>query len=78
MIPPCERTLDIDEDVLQAAKELAAQRGGTAGDIVSELAHKALEPRQAGRVRNGVPVLPRRSGTPLLTVERVNRLLDEP
>jgi hypothetical protein len=71
-------TLDIDEDVLQAAKELAARSGKTAGQIVSELARKALEPRHAGRMRHGVPVLPRRSGTPLLTVERVNQLLDEP
>jgi hypothetical protein len=71
-------TLDIDDDVLQAAKELAARRGTTAGQVVSELARKALEPRQAGRMRNGVPVLRRRSGTPLLTVERVNQLFDEP
>ncbi len=71
-------TLDLDDDVLQAAKEMAALRGTTAGRVVSELARKALAPRQAGRVRNGVPVLPRRPGTPLLTIERVNELLDEP
>jgi hypothetical protein len=70
-------TLDLDDDVLQAAKEMAALRGTTAGRVVSDLARKALAPRQAGRVRNGVPVLPRRPGTPLLTVERVNELLDE-
>ena len=75
---PVRTTLDIDEDVLQAAKELAARHGKTAGQVVSELARKALEPRQAGRLRNGVPVLPRRPGTPLLTVERVHKLLDEP
>jgi len=71
-------TLDLDEDVLQAAKELALVRGRTAGQIVSELVRQALKPRKAGRVRNGVPVLPRRPGTPVLTVERVNQLLDEP
>ena len=70
-------TLDLDDDVLQAAKEMAVLRGTTAGRVVSDLARKALAPRQAGRVRNGVPVLPRRPGTPLLTVERVNELLDE-
>jgi hypothetical protein len=31
-------TLDIDEDVLEMAKELAAQRGTTAGRILSALA----------------------------------------
>jgi hypothetical protein len=35
-------TLDIDEDVLQAAKELAARRGSTAGRILSELARLGL------------------------------------
>jgi hypothetical protein len=75
--PNMRTTLDLDDDVLQAAKEMAALRGTTAGRVVSELARKALEPRQAGRVRNGVPVLPRRRGTPLLTVQRVNELLDE-
>jgi hypothetical protein len=76
--PQMRTTLDLDHDVLQAVKEIAARRKKTAGQVVSELARKALEPRQAGRIRNGVPVLPRRSGTPLLTVERVNQLLDEP
>jgi hypothetical protein len=71
-------TLDVDDDVLQAAKEIASVRKRTAGQILSELAREALKPRQAGRVRNGVPVLPRRPGTPVLTVERVNELLDEP
>jgi hypothetical protein len=75
--PRMRTTLDLDDDVLQAAKEMAALRGTTAGRVVSDLARKALAPRQAGRVRNGVPVLPRRPGTPLLTVERVNELLDE-
>ena len=71
-------TLDIDDDLLQAAKEMAELRGKTAGAVVSELVRQALQPRRAGRVRNGVPVLPRRRDTPLLTVERVNELLDEP
>lgn len=54
-------TLDIDEDVLQVAKELASARGSTAGKVLSELARKALEPATSGRVVNGVPVLPRRA-----------------
>lgn len=35
-------TLDIDADVLQATKELAAQQGLTAGKVLSDLARKAL------------------------------------
>ena len=70
-------TLDIDDDVLQAAKELAQARKKTAGQVLSELARRALEPERTVRVRNGVPLLPHRPGTPLMTVEEVERLLDE-
>ena len=72
-------TLDIDEDVLQAAKELAANRGTTTGKVLSELARQALAPRRPPRIRNGVPLLPRRSPTsPKPTMDLVNRLRDEP
>jgi hypothetical protein len=66
-------TLDLDEDVLQAAKEIAAARGTTAGKVVSELARKALTPARASRVRNGVPLLPRRpAGARRPTMKQVN------
>jgi hypothetical protein len=35
-------TLDIDDDVLVAAKELARRDGTTAGEVVSRLARRAL------------------------------------
>jgi hypothetical protein len=35
-------TLDIDEDVLAAVKELARKQGRTAGEVVSALARRAL------------------------------------
>ena len=71
-------TVDIDDDVLQAAKELAASRGTTAGRVLSDLARKALEPARSAKVRNGVPVLPRRpSGSPRPTMKLVNELRDE-
>ena len=70
-------TLDLDEDVLQAAKEIAAARGSTAGKVVSELVRKALTPPETMRVRNGVPLLPRRpAATPRPTMALVNRLRD--
>ena len=70
-------TLDIDDDVLQAAKELAAARRTTAGRVLSELARKGLE--RPGRVspRNGVMVLPRRrQAGPRPTMRLVNELRD--
>ena len=52
-------TLDIDDDVLAAAKELAAARKETAGRVLSELARQALGDRQTptGETRNGFELL---------------------
>lgn len=71
-------TLDIDEDVLQAAKELAASGRTTAGRVLSELAHAALVPKAGkGRLRHGVPVLAPRAGESSVTAEVVNGLRDD-
>jgi len=71
-------TLDVDDDILQAAKEIAANRGTTAGKVLSDLARSALSPTRTPRVRNGVPLLRRRvRGAPKPTLELVNRLRDE-
>lgn len=72
-------TLDLDEDVLQAARELAAVRGQTTGQVVSALARRALEaPAPARPTRNGVPLLPRRPvGAPRPTMKQVDELRDE-
>ncbi|MDA1185410.1 MAG: CopG family transcriptional regulator [Acidobacteria bacterium] len=72
-------TLDIDPDVLLAAKELAEHRGTTAGKVLSDLARKALAPKRRAAVRNGIRLLPcRPAGSPRPTLELVNRLRDEP
>jgi hypothetical protein len=71
-------TLDIDDDLLQAAKEMAESRNTTAGRIVSDLLRKALQrPDSPVRVRNGVPLLSRAGGAPVLTMKRVNELRDD-
>jgi len=71
-------TLDIDDDVLNAVKELAVARRATAGQVLSELARKALRPSEPAQVRNGVPLLPSRPGSaPRPTMHLVNRLRDD-
>jgi len=78
MIEAMRTTLDLDMDVLLAAKELAVTRGTTAGKIVSDLVRKALTPTSSARVRNGVPLLPRRpAGAPRPTMKLVNALRDD-
>ncbi|HXO28817.1 MAG TPA: CopG family transcriptional regulator [Thermoanaerobaculia bacterium] len=72
-------TLNIDDDILEAVKEIASNRGATAGSVLSDLARTALEPAAPVLVRNGVPLLPRRPvGSPKPTLALVNRLRDEP
>lgn len=71
-------TLDIDDDVLQAAKELAGNRRKTTGKVLSDLARQALEPSGRQPIRNGVRLLARRRrGRPKPTMDLVNRLRDE-
>ena len=54
-------TLEIDDDVLLAAKELAASQGSTVGKVLSELARKGLgASRKPSSRRNGIPLLPPR------------------
>jgi hypothetical protein len=72
-------TLDIEDDVLQAAKELSQREGGTAGQIISRLARRGLTMPEAkhknrSSVRGGVPVLPSRGE--VITLEQVQRLMD--
>ena len=46
-------TLDLDEDVLASAKEIARRENKTAGQVLSELARRALT-QGAGAPRAGI------------------------
>jgi len=73
-------TLDIEDDVLQAAKELAQREGGTAGKIISSLARRGLmrplsPKKKSSATRGGVPLLISRGE--LVTLEHVQNLMDQ-
>jgi hypothetical protein len=70
-------TLDIDDDVLQAAKELAAVRKSTAGQVISELARMALTRGRTRKpiIRNGFELLP--AGGAVVTAELVDKLAED-
>jgi len=71
-------TLEIDDDVLLAAKELAEAQRSTAGKVLSDLARKALGPaRKSAARRNGIPLLPPRKGARPVTSAAVAALLDD-
>jgi len=70
-------TLDIDDDVLAAAKDLAAGQKTTAGKIISDLVRKALTQPSSEHAtwENGVLVLPMRGS--VVTPELVDRLAED-
>ena len=77
-------TLDIDDDVLQAAKELAEHEGKTAGQLLSDLARRGILCRNAHDdpssgdpviLKDGIPVLRSRGG--IVTNEMVKRIQQE-
>ena len=76
-------TLDIDDDLLAAAKELARHEGATAGQVVSRLLRSSLTGRHAPVVSGKAPrkavagfvPFPARPGV-VATNEQVNALRD--
>ena len=69
-------TLELDDDFLQAARQLAAQRGMTMGQVISELARKALARKAAPRVRNGVALFVPKARAKQPRLALVNKLRD--
>lgn len=71
-------TLDIDDDVLEAAKILARQSDRTAGAVLSELARRALTNGPPTPARIGVGgFVPFESRGGLVTNEHIDRLREQ-
>lgn len=72
-------TLDIDEDVLRAAKEIARRQRKTAGAVISELTRKALTAAppaaRVPRAAHGFRPFPARGG--LVTNDKIDKLREE-
>jgi hypothetical protein len=69
-------TLEIDDDVVAAARELASGERRSLGSVISELARRGLTPAKVER-ENGMPVIRVPAGTSPITPEMVRRALDE-
>jgi hypothetical protein len=70
-------TLELDDDLVREAKNLAKQRGVSLGTVISDLARKSLPATARPKFRNGVELLESRPGGPRVDLEFVNRLRDE-
>ena len=76
-------TLDIAEDVLAAAKEIARRERRTAGAVISDLARRALTqvaepaPKRLAEPRAFYGIKPLPSRGVVVTDELINRLREE-
>ena len=70
-------TLAIDDDVLVAVKAIARQEHKSIGEVVSELARRALRRPKAPSTRNGITLLPMQNRGAVVTLDIVNGLRDE-
>lgn len=70
-------TLQIDDDVLNAAKTIARLEGKSLGAVVSQLARKGLKPSPTRNAPDGFPVFSVESGAPTITEETVKAALED-
>jgi len=72
-------TLDIDDSVLAAAKEIAGASNSSAGAVISDLARKGLTllTRPSRRRPPGFPTFPVSPGAPPLSSSKVRALLND-
>jgi hypothetical protein len=69
-------TLEIDDDVVAAARELAACERRSLGAVISDLARQGLTPARV-EADDGLPVIRVPAGALPITPEMVRRALDE-
>ncbi|MBT9584805.1 antitoxin [bacterium] len=70
-------TVDIDDDILQAAKSLARSRRVSLGRALSQMARKGLQPSPALADDQLFPLFPCRPSDPPVTAEQVKEALEE-
>ena len=67
-------TLNLDDDVAQAAKEYAESRSLALGKAVSELVRRGITTRRPTRVVNGLSVFDLPPDSPPATTKKVREL----
>lgn len=70
-------TVDVDDDILAAARTLAAEKGASLGAALSDLARRGLRARRPA-LEHDLPVFVVDDDAPVITPELVRQALDEP
>lgn len=71
--------MELDDDVLEIAKSVAAHRKESVGRVISEMIRKSLEHggRESEETRNGIRIIQRGPNATVVTLDMVNKLRDE-
>ncbi|MBI3926820.1 MAG: CopG family transcriptional regulator [Armatimonadetes bacterium] len=69
--------LNIDDDVLSAAREVASRRRVSIGKALSMLARQAMTRASTEATRSGFPLFPLRPDAGIVTPELIAELRDE-
>ncbi|MGD0777513.1 MAG: CopG family transcriptional regulator [Candidatus Solibacter sp.] len=67
-------TLELDDDLLTTARQLARQRGVTLGQFISELARRSLAAGAPPKMRNGALLFVPKTGAAKPGLRTVNEL----
>ena len=67
--------MDLDDDILAAARSIAAARKQTMGKVVSDLVRRSLVTKLK-KAPSGLPLLPRRPGV-IVTNELIDKLRED-
>lgn len=70
-------TLELDDDLLRAARRLAKEQGVALRRVISDLAWRSLAALPPPKYRNGIRLLVPKPGARRADMEFVNRLRDE-
>lgn len=71
-------TLQIDDDVLNAARSIARSEERSIGEVISELARRGLAPRAQAETASGFPVFAVPESATPITPEMVRRAAEDP
>ena len=72
-------TLDLDPEVLSAAREVSKLNGQSLGKVISDLARRGLEPQEklSVRLENGIPILQHKRRPVPVTSELIRALAEQ-
>jgi hypothetical protein len=70
-------TLELDDDLLAAARQLAQEKGLSLGRVISDLARQSLTAKEPPKVRNGVLLFTPKGGGSKADQRLVNELRDD-